>query len=317
MPELDTISDQASLDREKLLRIERREWWLWATAILVTLLLTVGILSFAIPVFHSTTEIEELQSHHPLRGLVGLVLLFDLYIIFQQLQIHRIRKELLLREELFRLISENAADMIGVVDASGNGLYNSPCNQKILGYSTEELRQTSSLDQIHPDDREIVIAAAAYAKQSGKGQRIEYRMRDKSGAWRSLESTASVVTNRRGEVEKLIIVNRDVSERRQLEKQFLQAQKMEAIGRLSGGIAHDFNNLLGVIIGYAEILEEEAANKEVIVDSADQILKAGRQAVSLIKQLLAFSRQQLLEPKIADVNMVVRDREKMLGRRPV
>jgi nitrogen-specific signal transduction histidine kinase/ActR/RegA family two-component response regulator len=115
-------------------------------------------------------------------------------------------------------------------------------------------------------------------------------------------------------VEKLVIVNRDISGRRRLEDQLRQAQKMEAVGRLSGGIAHDFNNLLGIIIGYGEILEEGTKEGDPLRDSVGEILKAGRQAASLTRQLLAFSRQQVLEPKILDLSGVVSDVEKMLRR---
>ncbi len=300
---------------KKFSQIEAREWGLVVTAIVITLLLTGGILSFAIPAFRSVSGLRDLPSSHLFRGLVSLVLLFDLYSIYQQLQIQRMRRHLLEREELFRLISENAADMIAVVDNKGNRIYNSPSYQRILGYSADELSQTSAFEQIHPDDREKVVDAAAYAQKYGTGKAIEYRMRDKSGQWRVLESTASSVRNKNGEVEKLVIVNRDVSERRLLERQFLQAQKMEAIGRLSGGVAHDFNNLLGVILGYAEVLEEQpAAALADRRESVEQILKAGRQAASLVRQLLAFSRQQVLEPKIVDVNAIVRDTQKMLSR---
>lgn len=300
--------------RKTFVQIEIREWGLLATAIIITLLLTAGIISFAIPAFHESSQHSDLPSNQILRSLVGLVLLFDLYSIYQQFQIQKMRQQLLLREELFRLISENAADMIAVVDNQGNRLYNSPSYGRILGYTPEELKQTSAFEQIHPDDRDRVARAAASAQKSGSGQAVEYRMRDKTGQWRTLESTASAVRNKNGEVEKLIIVNRDVSERRLLEKQFLQAQKMEAIGRLSGGVAHDFNNLLGVIIGYAEVLEDETTSAAARHEGVDQILKAGRQAASLIRQLLAFSRQQVLEPKIVDVNAIVRDTEKMLHR---
>ena len=101
--------------------IERREWALWAFAILVTLLLTAGIISLVFPVLHQ--ELGDFGTLHmpvAVRALVGLVLLFDIYTIYQQFQISRIRKELVQREELFRLISENAGDMIAVVDVNGN-----------------------------------------------------------------------------------------------------------------------------------------------------------------------------------------------------
>src|SRR5262249_45542463 len=141
-------------------------------------------------------------------GLVGLVLLFDLYTIYQQLQIHRMRRRLSEREELFRLISENAADMIALVDMDGKRIFNSVSFERVLGYSPEELRKSSGLEQIHPDDRVRVKEAAAEARRTGVGKTLEYRMRHKDGSWRVLESTSSVIASTKGEPEKLVIVNR-------------------------------------------------------------------------------------------------------------
>jgi len=301
--------------REGIGRIERREWWLWATSITITLLLTAGIVSYAFPAMHSSSPVPEtLTADEVIHGLVESVLLFVLYAIFQQLQIYRIRRKLSSREELFRHISENAADMIAVVDANGKRIYNSPAYKRVLGYSDEQLQQTSSLEQVHPEDREKVLQAAEEARLTHQGRNIEYRMRRSDGTWRLVESTASTILNEHGEVDYLVIVNRDVTERRNLEKQLRQAQKMEAVGRLSGGIAHDFNNLLGVIIGYAGILEENVGSNESLRGSVQQVLHAGRQAAALTRQLLAFSRQQVLEPKILDLNAIVRETEKMLRR---
>ena len=179
--------------------------------ILVTLLLTLGVISFLFPML--SRQVEEYTpgpSSAVLRGLVGMVLLFDLYTVYQQLQIHRIRRQLTERDELFRLISENAADMIAVVDAEGHRIYNSPAYREILGYSRKELRDTSSLEQIHPDDRERVSEAAAAALRGEAGNRIEYRMRHNDGSWRFLESTTSTILNAEGGVEKLVTVNRDI-----------------------------------------------------------------------------------------------------------
>jgi two-component system, cell cycle sensor histidine kinase and response regulator CckA len=298
-----------------LQRTERREWWLWATAVLVTLLLTLGILSFVFPMARESFDVTQGSTLSvALRGLAGLVLLFDIFTVYQQLQISRIRRRLAEREELFRLISENAADMIAVVDSRGERVYNSPAYEKVLGYTQEDLEQTSSLDQVHPEDRNKVVQASREAQQSGEGRRIEYRMRHKNGNWISLESTASVVRNSKGEVDKFVIVNRDITRRKQLELQFHQAQKMEAVGRLSGGVAHDFNNLLGVIIGYSEFLQETVKEPEQVRVSIDEILKSGKRAASLTRQLLAFSRQQVLDLRVLDLNAVVADMEKMLRR---
>ncbi|MBS1852071.1 MAG: PAS domain S-box protein [Acidobacteria bacterium] len=296
-------------------KIERREWWLWTIAILITLLLTMGIVSFIAPMLRLRVEDADLgQLGTAVRALVGLVLVFDIYTVYQQLQIYRMRRRLMEREELFRLITENAADMIAVVDTKGHRLYNSPSYEKILGFTANELKATSSFEQIHPDDQPLVKEAAQEASQLGKGRRIEYRMRHKDGSWRFFESTASAIFGRDDKVEKLVIVNRDITDRRRLEEQFRQVQKMEAIGRLSGGIAHDFNNLLGVMIGYTEIMQEKIEPQNPLRNCVDEVMGAGRRAAALTRQLLAFSRQQVLEPRILDLNAIVSNMEKMLHR---
>jgi len=293
---------------------ERRQWWLSVSSIVLSLVLTVGILSLALSLFAVESKAYEVLDKHVLvDGLLGLVLLFDVYVVFQQLQIYRVRRQIAAREELFELISENAADMIAVVNADGTRAYNSPSYQRLLGYSPEELRGTVGFEQIHPDDRANVIEAAEEAKRSGHGKRVEYRMRHKDGSWVSLESTASVIRDSKGQVQKLVIVNRDITERKQLEQQLQMAQKVEAIGRLSGGIAHDFNNILGVIIGYTEALQKRMQPENAFRDAIDEIQRAAKRAASLTQQLLAFSRKQVLEPKVLDLNAVVRDMEKMLG----
>src|SRR5712692_4627822 len=132
---------QESPVQMRLRQVERRQWWLWASAITVTLLLTAGIVSLAFSFYFEKGEAcYVFNLRQSVRALVGLVLLFELYAIYQQLQIYRIRRRLSESEELFRLISENAADLIAVVDPAGRRLYNSPAYEKVLGYSAEELR---------------------------------------------------------------------------------------------------------------------------------------------------------------------------------
>jgi two-component system, cell cycle sensor histidine kinase and response regulator CckA len=307
-------ADPGSTLRDRLQVIERRDWWLWVCAVLISLLLTGGIVSFGFPGLHVLHhELNSAPFNDAILGLVGMVLLFDIYTIYQHFQIQAVRKQLIEREELFRLITENAADMIAVVDTKGRRLYNSPSYEKILGYTPLELGGTTAVDQIHPEDREMVFKAAAEARSTGVGRSLEYRMRHKDGSWRTLESRASTIS-KGGRVEKLVIVNRDVTERKHLEDQFRQSQKMEAVGRLSGGVAHDFNNLLGVIIGYGEIVQEGTAAESPLRTCIDEILKAGHRAGGLTRQLLAFSRQQVMDPRVLDLNVVVKDMEKMLRR---
>jgi two-component system, cell cycle sensor histidine kinase and response regulator CckA len=308
------------MTRIYLRQIEYRQWWLWASAAVILLLLTFGLASFALFLPYAQGEISYTWNlPQAVYGLLGLVLLFDIYVVYQQLQIHRMHRQANEQQEIFRLIGENAADMIAVVQANGQRLYNSPSYQKTLGYSPDELGNTAAFEQIHPDDRQFVKEAAEEARRTGLGRKLEYRFRHKNGAWRILESTSTVIRNAKGEPDKFVIVNRDITERRQAEKtlresQTRQAHKMEAVGRLSGGIAHDFNNLLGIIIGYTEIMEARVGPNDPLHKSVQEIKKAADRAASLTRQLLAFSRQQVLEPKVLDLNAVVTDVESLLRR---
>jgi PAS domain S-box-containing protein len=203
----------------RMRQVEGREWWLWGSAVAVTLVLTFGILSLTFPGFHLPTDSAySLNLKEWVRGLAALVLLFDIYTVYQQRELQRIRRELAEREHLFQLITENAADMIAVVDRKGQRLYNSPAYQKILGYGPEELAATSSMDQIHPDDRARVLEAAEKARTTGRGERLEYRLRHKDGSWRFIESTASAIRSKEGDTEGLVIVNRDITQRKRAEE---------------------------------------------------------------------------------------------------
>jgi diguanylate cyclase (GGDEF)-like protein/PAS domain S-box-containing protein len=151
--------------------------------------------------------------------VVGLMCILLGLLAYQQFRIHSIQQLSQKREELFRIVALNAADMIAVVDAKGRRLYNSPAYQKVLGYSSAELEGTSSFEQIHPDDRYKVLEAAREARNTGVGKSLQYRMKHKNGQWRVLESTASTIRNANGDVEKLVIVNRDITERKLAEEQ--------------------------------------------------------------------------------------------------
>jgi len=195
-------------------KVDEREWWLWGLAITITLVLLLGILSLTFPGFVvSPSTVDLLNLREWIRALAALVLLFDIHTIYQHLQIQRMRRRLAQRDRLFQLITESAADMIAVIDGEGKRLYNSPAYHKVLGYSSEDLAATSSLDQVHPEDRARVLEAADKARETGRGERLEYRFRHKDGSWRVLESTASPIPGPEGKAEGLVIVNRDVTDR--------------------------------------------------------------------------------------------------------
>jgi len=142
-----------------------------------------------------------------------------LLVLYQQFRIYQIHRDSRTHEELFKIVTENAADMIALVDVKGRRLYNSPAYKRILGYSAAELGETSSFEQIHPDDRFKVLEAAREARETGVGKRLEYRIKHKDGSWRVLESLASTIRDEKGEVAKLVIVNRDITERKRAEQQ--------------------------------------------------------------------------------------------------
>ncbi|MGD0510054.1 MAG: response regulator [Terriglobales bacterium] len=140
-------------------------------------------------------------------------------------------------DRLFRSIAEDSADLIAVVDKTGQRMYNNPSYQRVLGYTPEELKQTISFAQVHPDDRPRVTRAAQEALKTGVGQIVEYRMQRKDGTYVNLESHGSFIRDSHGKIEAMVISARDVSARRIT----AQNEKLSAIGQLAAGIAHEIN----------------------------------------------------------------------------
>jgi PAS domain S-box-containing protein len=194
---------------------------------------TLLLLCAALLVF-STLHTPSPSFHFAKMQLAATVGAFALllFMAYQQRQIRRAQIRLKDREELFRIISENAADMIALVGVNGQRIYNSPGYTKTLGYSVEELQSTSAFEQIHPDDRQKVIEAGKEARTNGVCRRLEYRIRHKDGSWRVLESTASPIRNARGEVEKLVIVNRDITERKRGDEKLARSASYDALTEL-------------------------------------------------------------------------------------
>ena len=183
---------------------------------------------------------------------------------------------------------------------------------RVTGYCREEVIGRTSLELefwARPEDRNRFTEIL---QKHGSVRDLEIIFRTKSGKLRTGLDSADVIEL--SGVKCIIAIFKDVTEKKSLEKQLRQSQKMEAIGQFSGGIAHDFNNLLGVIIGYSEVLEVGLGQGSELRKNAEEITKAGQRAASLTRQILAFSRQQMLEQKVLNLNTVVTETEKMLRR---
>jgi PAS domain S-box-containing protein len=170
------------------------------------------------------------------------------------------------------------------------------------------------VELVHPDDRESVLETVAKAIKSGADFSYSHRTIRPDGKERWLSGAGRILLGEHGEPVRGIGISQDVTERRTLEVQFQQAQKMEAVGRLAGGVAHDFNNLLTVILGFCELLLAEGDPDDPRQVDIAEIQKAGARGAGLTRQLLAFSRKQIIEPTLLDLNVVVADMRAMLGR---
>jgi two-component system, cell cycle sensor histidine kinase and response regulator CckA len=218
------------------------------------------------------------------------------------------------RETRFRSLIEHASDLIAALNAEGLIRFQSPSVERVLGYLPGELLDRNVFEFIHPEDLPQVqsafqgVVSEPYATVS-----VEYRFRHRKGSWRLLQSTGRALPAD-GDECLMVLNSRDVTEQKCLEAQLRQAQKMEAVGQLAGGVAHDFNNLLSVICGHSQLLEMSLPADEQSRESLAEIAWAAERAALLTRQLLAFSRQQVLEPLVLDLNTVVATAEKMLRR---
>jgi two-component system cell cycle sensor histidine kinase/response regulator CckA len=170
------------------------------------------------------------------------------------------------------------------------------------------------LDGVHPLDREAVRDAMAHASQSGVDFSVQHRALWPDGSVRWLSGAGRIHLDAQGTPVRGIGISMDITERRRLEDQYQQASKMETIGRLAGGVAHDFNNLLTVILGYCGIVLDELDAADPHRVEIGEIQRAGVRAAGLTRQLLAFSRKQIIELVVLDLNQVVVEMRVMLGR---
>ncbi len=207
----------------------------------------------------------------------------------------------------------------------GAWLYVSPQIESLLGYSPVEWSANPALwySLLHPEDRERAMTEEARIRDTGERYVVEYRLQARNGRIVWVHDEAWPIRDATGRPSFLQGVLLDITERKRAEEalresearhQFRQAQKMEAVGRLAGGVAHDFNNLLTVITSYSQLLLDDLGVADPRRTDLEEIRKAASGAATLTRQLLAFSRQQVLEPRVLDLNAVVTTAGKMLKR---
>ena len=234
----------------------------------------------------------------------------------------RAAEQLKRSEERFRSITENAFDMISLLDSEGRYLYCNPSYRTCLGYEPEELLGKAAFDLVHPDNLPAIrkMFAEGVGKAGGT-HRFTARLRHKNGSLRWVEHRAKVLPEEGKDGTRVLVLASDVTElkrgeeeRERLEGQLVQAQKMESIGRLAGGVAHDFNNMLCAIQGFAEMAMEQLPEEGGPVPELKEIRKAAERSADLTRQLLAFARKQTIAPRVLDLNQTVEGMLKMLGR---
>jgi PAS domain S-box-containing protein len=216
----------------------------------------------------------------------------------------------------YRMLVEQVAAIsyIAELGVRGQWLYVSPQIESMFGYTADEWMSTSRdwIRHIPAEDHPIVHAAEE-ASSRGEPFQAEYRITRKDGQTMWVSDTAVVVrgSDSHPVMEGLIV---DITERKLLENQLMQARKMEAVGMLAGGVAHDCNNLLTIIKGYIEIALQRCLNQPALHSDIRRIEDAADRAVALVRQLLAFSRKQVLRPKILDLNSIVVNLDQLLRR---
>jgi PAS domain S-box-containing protein len=217
-------------------------------------------------------------------------------------------------EERFRQLAENIQEVFWMT-ANKQIIYVSPAYERVWGRSRATLYESprSWIDAIHPDDRAQVLEAAR-TLQTGGPYDETYRITRPDGAVRWIHDHGYPVRGVSGEIARFVGTAEDITERRELEEQYRQAQKMEAVGRLAGGIAHDFNNLLTVIQGYGSLLVMGEEPPNGTANAAQQIVWAAERAANLTRQLLAFSRRQVMQLRPLDLTEIVASLTTMLQR---
>lgn len=214
-------------------------------------------------------------------------------------------------EERYRRIIETTNEGVWLLDEVGRTSFVNQRMCDMLGYAASALLGQPLLDFVHEESRGAVHESV-FAEAGGPSRQVEAQLVRSDGRelWVLIDTTPAPEHGAGGALAMVM----DISQRKRLEDQLRHSQKMEAVGSLAGGVAHDFNNLLSVIMGYGELIFNELKPGDPLRVDMEQVTIAGSRARDLTKQLLAFSRRQVLEPRVLDLNEVLRGLEPMLRR---
>ncbi len=250
-----------------------------------------------------------------LGSLAAILLFISLSILFRY-QVQVKTKKLYKSEQRFRSLVESTSDWIWEVDPKGRYTFVSPKVEELLGYRPDEVigktpfdfMPKNEVEKKYPLFKEIVRAQKPFKNM------VNINLH-KNGRKVNLETSGLPIFDQNQELIGYRGIDRDVTELKEIQEKLLHAQKMEAIGRFAGGIAHDFNNLLTVINGFSHLmLTTISAENQDMKEDLEEINKAGNRAASLTKQLLAFSRKQIFQPQVINLNHLISDMEVMLRR---
>ena len=233
-------------------------------------------------------------------------------------------------EHRYRMIIENMHEVIWTTDLSMNSTYVSPSCFSLTGYTPDEILNMPPDRIVAPESmaetaaivmEEIQREFSGQAVDPQRTRTIEQELLCKNGATVWLEVTGAFIRDEEGKAVGMLMAGRDITERKKteeeklrLEQQLVQAQKMETVGRLAGGVAHDFNNMLSVILGYVDLAKMRLARQHPVLKDVAEIEKAALRSRDITMQLLAFSRKQVIEPKIIDLCDLVASTQKALAR---
>ncbi len=217
-------------------------------------------------------------------------------------------------EKNYRTLFEESKDAIFISTPQGRYLDVNPAAIDLLGYASKEemLRLDINTDIfVNPEDRKAYMQVL---EERGFVKDYELEFKRKDGKKLTVLSTVTALRNDEGVIIAYRGINHDITERKRLEQQLKQAQKMEAVGQLAGGIAHDFNNVLSAILGYGELLKRKIGTDATAREYAEQILTAGGRAAEVTRSLLAFSRKQVMNPTLLNINDLILKFKKLLSR---